>query len=105
MNETRLGTFSYLPPLSPEQVRRQAEYIAARGWNAAIEHAAPAQASGTYWSMWKLPMFGERDVARILAEAEACRRAHPAHHVRLVGYDNARQTLGAAFVIYRGEAR
>lgn len=100
----KLGTFSYLPQMSPQQVRKQAEYVVARGWNAAIEHVEPEQATNTYWVMWKLPLFGEKSVGRILAEAEACRKAHPAHHVRLVAYDNARQTLGAAMVIHRGKA-
>jgi ribulose-bisphosphate carboxylase small chain len=54
--------------------------------------------------MWKLPMFGETDADRILAEAEACHKAHPRHHVRLVGYDNSRQSQGACMVIYRGKA-
>ena len=31
----------------------------------------------SYWYMWKLPMFGETDVDKILAEAEACHKAHP----------------------------
>ena len=96
----KLGTFSYLPLLTPEQLRGQVAYIVARGWNAALEHSAPERAADAYWSMWKLPMFGEKSVERILAEAEACHKAHPAHHVRLVGYDNARQTLGAAFVVH-----
>jgi ribulose-bisphosphate carboxylase small chain len=39
----------------------------------------------------------------VLAEAEACHRAHPRDHVRLVGYDNLRQTQGAAMVLYRGQ--
>lgn len=100
----KFGTFSYLPAMSAAQVRKQVEYIVARGWNAAIEHTEPEHAGGAYWYMWKLPMFGERNVERILAEAEACHKAHPANHVRLVGYDNARQTLGTAMVIFRGEA-
>jgi ribulose-bisphosphate carboxylase small chain len=100
----RFGTFSYLPKLSAESIRRQVEYVVARGWNAAIEHAEPEHASGSYWYMWKLPMFGERSVERILAEAEACHKAHPGRHVRLVAYDNARQTLGTAMVIHRGKA-
>lgn len=100
----RFGTFSYLPAMSAAQMRKQVEYIVARGWNAAIEHAEPEHAGGAYWYMWKLPMFGEKSVERILAEAEACHKAHPAHHVRLVGYDNARQTLGTAMVIHRGKA-
>ena len=104
MSATKLGTFSYLPPMTPEQIRRQVEYIVARGWNAAIEHTEPERATGSYWILWKLPMFGEKSVERILAEAEACHKAHPANHVRLVGYDNARQTLGTAMVVFRGTA-
>jgi ribulose-bisphosphate carboxylase small chain len=99
----RLGTFSYLPEMTPQQVRKQAEYAVARGWNAAIEHVEPERATGSYWTMWKLPMFGERSVERILSEAQACHAAHPGHHVRLVAYDNARQTQGAAMVIYRAK--
>jgi ribulose-bisphosphate carboxylase small chain len=100
----RFGTFSYLPKLSAEALRRQVQYIVARGWNAAIEHAEPEHAAGTYWYLWKLPLFGEKNIERILAEVEACQRAHPAHHVRLVGYDNARQTQGTAMVIHRAKA-
>ena len=96
----KLGTFSYLPPMTPQQVRKQAEYILARGWSPAIEHAEAGRATGSYWSMWKLPMFGERSVDRVLAEAEACREANPGHVVRLIGYDNIRQTLGAALVVH-----
>jgi len=100
----KLGTFSYLPPMTPQQTRKQVEYVVARGWNAAIEHTEPAQAASSYWQMWKLPMFGEKSVERILAEAEACRQAHPGHHVRLIGYDNLRQTQGTAMVLHRGRA-
>ena len=38
----------------------------------------------------------------ILAEAEACHKAHPNNHVRLVGFDNYAQSQGASMVIYRG---
>jgi ribulose-bisphosphate carboxylase small chain len=54
--------------------------------------------------MWQLPMFGDNSVERILAQADACHRAHPTHLVRLIGYDSARQTLGAAMVVHRGGA-
>ena len=39
---------------------------------------------------------------KILAEAEACHKAHPKNHVRLIGYDNYAQSQGAAMVVYRG---
>ncbi len=97
-------TFSYLPQMTPEQVRRQIAHAIAQGWNPAVEHTekgTPAKAS--YWYMWKLPMFGETDVDRILGEAEACHKANPNNHVRLVGYDNFAQSQGAAMVISRGK--
>ncbi len=49
-------------------------------------------------------MFGETDVDRILAEAEACRKANPKHLVKLIGYDNVRQTQGTAMLIFRPAA-
>jgi ribulose-bisphosphate carboxylase small chain len=95
-------TFSYLPAMSPERIRRQIEYIVAQGWNPAVEHVEPARSFNYYWYMWKLPMFGEQNVDTILAEIEACRREHPGHHVRLIGYDNYTQSQGTAFVVVRG---
>jgi ribulose-bisphosphate carboxylase small chain len=74
------------------------------GWDPAIEHVESASASDRYWRMWKLPMFGESNIDRILSEADACHRAHPGNHVRLVGYDRFRQTQGTAMVIFRGVA-
>lgn len=88
--------------MSPEAILAQVEYIISRGWNPAIEHVEPENAFDHYWYMWKLPMFGETDVDRILAEAEACHKANPNHHVRLIGYDNYAQSQGTAMVIYRG---
>jgi ribulose-bisphosphate carboxylase small chain len=98
----KFETFSYLPALDDEKVRAEVKYIVSRGWNPAVEHTEPENAFGHYWYMWKLPMFGETDVDKILAEAEACHKAHPTHHVRLVGYDNYAQSQGTAMVIYRG---
>lgn len=100
----KFETFSYLPEMTEEQIRKQVEYIVNKGWNPAIEHTEPENAFDHYWYMWKLPLFGETDVSKILAEAEACHKAHPTHHVRLVGYDNFKQSQGAAMVIYRGPA-
>jgi ribulose-bisphosphate carboxylase small chain len=48
-------------------------------------------------------MFGETDVNVVLAEAEACHKANPNNHVRLIGYDNFAQSQGASMVIYRGK--
>jgi ribulose-bisphosphate carboxylase small chain len=102
----RFGTFSYLPPLSDEEVRRQVEHFIDRGWNCAIEHVESTRTQVRYWYMWKLPMFGVRDQRAILAEVADCRRSNPGHHVRLVAYDSKRQTLGMSFVVaYARDAR
>jgi ribulose-bisphosphate carboxylase small chain len=69
-------TFSYLPALSPESIRAQIQYIVDKGWNPGID--------------------------TILAEVEACHKAHPDNHVRLLGFDNFAQSAGAAMVIHRG---
>ncbi len=98
----KFETFSYLPEMDKKRIHKQVEYIVKKGWNPAIEHTEPENATGYYWYMWKLPMFGETDVDHILAEADACHKANPTHHVRLVGYDTYKQSQGAAMVIYRG---
>jgi ribulose-bisphosphate carboxylase small chain len=102
-NSRKFETLSYLPPLTEQQIRAEVEYIVAKGWNPAIEHTEPENAAGSYWYMWKLPMFGETDVDTILKEAEACKAANPGNHVRLVGYDNYAQSQGTALVIFRGD--
>lgn len=99
----KFETFSYLPALTPEQIRSQIEYIVSKGWNPGIEHTEPENAFSNYWYMWKLPMFGETDVDEILKEVEACHAAHPDNHVRLLGFDNFAQSAGSAMVIYRGK--
>ncbi len=43
-------------------------------------------------------------VDAILTECEACHKAHPNNHVRLLGFDNYAQSAGASMVIYRGKA-
>ena len=97
----KFETFSYLPEMDSAAIRKQVEYIVSKGWNPAVEHTEPENAFDHYWYMWKLPMFGETDVDRILGEAEICHKANPGHHVRLIGYDNFKQSQGANMVIYR----
>ncbi len=104
-NSRKLGTFSYLPAMDDDEIRKQVEYIVSKGWNPAVEHTEPENAGLTYWYMWKLPMFGETDVDAILAEVRLCRETNPGNHVRLIGYDNYNQTQGTAMLVHRAEIR
>lgn len=96
-------TFSYLPQMDGDQLKKQIQYIINKGWNPAIEHTEPQHAMSYYWYMWKLPMFGETNVDTILAEIEACRKANPDNHIRLIGYDNFAQSQGANMLVYKGK--
>jgi ribulose-bisphosphate carboxylase small chain len=99
----RLGTFSYLPEMSGAEIRKQVQYMISRGWNCAVEHVEPARAAANYWYMWKLPLFGEGNVDTIMNELTACRNTHADDHIRIIGYDNNRQTQGLAMVVSRGK--
>jgi ribulose-bisphosphate carboxylase small chain len=103
--ERKGETFSYLPPMTPERLRKQVAYLISQNWNPAIEHTEPERTFTSFWYLWKLPFFGEKSVERILSELEACRRANPAHHVRLLGYDNYTQSQGTAFIVFRAGSR
>ena len=97
-------TFSYLPPMTPERLRQQIAYIIEQGWSPAIEHTEPEKSFSNFWYLWELPLFGERSVDRVMAELDACHRANPGQHVRLLGYDNYMQTQGTAFIVHRAGA-
>ncbi|MDY6981280.1 MAG: ribulose bisphosphate carboxylase small subunit [Pseudomonadota bacterium] len=97
-----LETFGFLPKLTAEEIQEQIAYILANGWAPAIEHEHPSQAFNHYWTMWKLPFFGETNLQSVLDELEACRRAYPDHHIRLLGYDSYTQTQGHSFVVFEG---
>ena len=99
-----LETFGFLPKLSQEEVYDQIAYLIAQGLTPAIEHEHPSRSFDHYWTMWKLPFFGEQDLNRVTEELEACRRTYPDHHVRLIGYDNYTQSQGVCFVVYEGRS-
>jgi len=99
-----LETFGFLPKLTQDEVYEQIAYLIAQGWTPAIEHEHPSRAFNHYWTMWKLPFFGEQNLENVVGELEACRRAYPDHHIRLIGYDNYTQSQGVAFVVYEGRA-
>jgi ribulose-bisphosphate carboxylase small chain len=99
-----LETFGFLPKLTQDEVYDQITYLVSMGWTPAIEHEHPSASADHYWTMWKLPMFGETDPVRVMEELDACRRSYPDHHIRLIGYDNYTQSQGVCFVVYEGRA-
>jgi|GEM_PF-3634451 len=44
----KFETFSYLPAMDKDSIRKQVEYIVSKGWNPAIEHTEPENAFDHY---------------------------------------------------------
>jgi len=120
VNNKCFETLSYLPPLTPEQISKQVDYIVRNGWTPCLEFAPEEGdayiASGNcirfgpvssgyydnrYWTMWKLPMFGCTEGASVLQEISACEKCFPNAYIRLVAFDNKRQVQILGFLVHR----
>ena len=89
-NNKFFETFSFLPPLSNDEISKQVAYIVNNGWTPCLEFAEPEQAyvssensirygpvssgyqDNRYWTMWKLPMFGCQNGEQVLGEMNHC---------------------------------
>jgi ribulose-bisphosphate carboxylase small chain len=118
-NNKFFETFSFLPPLSNDEISKQVAYIVNNGWTPCLEFAEPEQAyvssessirygpvssgyqDNRYWTMWKLPMFGCQNGDQVLGEMANCIKAFPEAYVRLVAFDSVRQVQMCGFLIHR----
>ena len=89
------GTFSFLPDLSDEQIRKQIKYCLDQGWAVNVEYTNDPHPRNIYWEMWGMPMFDLRDPAGVMEEINACRAAFAEHYVRVSAFD---ATLGVESV-------
>jgi ribulose-bisphosphate carboxylase small chain len=97
------GTFSFLPDLTDEQIKKQIEYCLQNGWAVNVEFTDDPHPRNTYWEMWGLPMFDLKDPAAILYEVNECRKAYPNHYVRVTGFDDTRgwESPRLSFIVNR----
>ncbi len=53
-NSRKFETFSYLPAMDADQIRKQIEFIVSKGWNPSIEHTEPKNSTGSRCGLpWK----------------------------------------------------
>ncbi|XP_010263795.1 PREDICTED: ribulose bisphosphate carboxylase small chain, chloroplastic-like [Nelumbo nucifera] len=109
----KFETLSYLPPLSPESLAKEVDYLLRMGWIPCLEfelehgfvyrenNRSPGYYDGRYWTMWKLPMFGCTDSSQVLAELEEAKKAYPNAFIRIIGFDNKRQVQCISFIAYK----
>ena len=62
----KFETFSYLPAMDKDQIKKQVQYIVSKGWNPAVEHTEPEYLMSNYWYMWKLPNFAQSQETSML---------------------------------------
>jgi ribulose-bisphosphate carboxylase small chain len=119
INNKFFETFSYLPPLTDDEIAKQVDYIVNNGFVPTLEFAQPEEAyaqninnknfgngepnyaDNRYWTMWKLPMFGCSDPSQVLGEIRACETCFPESYIRIVAFDNVRQVQCAGFLVHR----
>jgi ribulose-bisphosphate carboxylase small chain len=97
------GTFSFLPDLTDEQVRKQVDYALSKDWALGIEFTDDPHPRNTYWEMWGQPMFDLHDAAGVMQEVQACRLAHPGEYIRINAFDATRgfETVRLSFIVHR----
>jgi ribulose-bisphosphate carboxylase small chain len=97
------GTFSYLPPLTDDQIKAQVQYALDSGWALSVEFTDDPHPRNFLWDMWGLPMFDMRDPSAIMLEVQRCREAYPGRYIRVNAYDRrlGRQTTALSFIVQR----
>ncbi len=97
------GTFSFLPDLTDEQIASQVEYCLKNGWSINVEYTDCPHPRNSYWEMWNMPMFDIADPVAIMAEIDACRRAHPEYYIKVNAYNSVRgrETVALSFLVNR----
>jgi len=99
--EQRYETFSYLPPLSDQQIAKQIQYMLDQGYIPGVEFNETSDPTVYYWTMWKLPLFNARSVQEVLTEVQACRSEYNNCYVRVVGFDNIKQCQAVGFIVHK----
>jgi ribulose-bisphosphate carboxylase small chain len=97
------GTFSFLPDLTDEQIRKQAAYCLQQGWAVNIEYTDDPHPRNTYWEMWGQPMFDLKDPAGVVYELAECRKVFGNCYIRISAFDATHgwESLRLSFIAHR----
>ncbi len=97
------GTFSFLPDLTDEQIRKQVEYCLKNDWAVSVEFTDDPHPRNSYWEMWGQPMFDLKDPAGVVQEIDACRKACSNHYIKVNAFDSTRgwETVRLSFIVNR----
>ena len=97
------GQFSFLPPLTDEQLTAQIKYALEKGWSLGIEYTDDPHPRNTYWEMFGNPMFDMKDPAGILMEVKNARKTFPNHYIRVTAFSAIRgvESVTMSYIVNR----
>jgi len=97
------GQFSFLPPLTDDQIKAQLNYAIKQGWALNVEYTDDPHPRNTYWEMWCQPMFDTKDPAAVFMEIQECRKVYGNMYIKVNAYDNARwrESVAMSFIVNR----
>jgi ribulose-bisphosphate carboxylase small chain len=97
------GTFSLLPDLTDDQIKKQVEYSISKGYAVGLEWTDDPHPRNCYWELWGLPLFEIPDSATVMYELSECRKAHPNVYIKLNCFNNARcvESTALSFIANR----
>ena len=97
------GQFSFLPPLTDEQLTAQIKYALEKGWSLGIEYTDDPHPRNTYWEMFGNPMFDMKDPAGILMEVNNARKTFPNHYIRVTAFSAIRgvESVTMSYIVNR----
>jgi ribulose-bisphosphate carboxylase small chain len=103
MTRITQGTFSLLPDLTDDQIKKQVEYAVKNGFAVSVEYTDDPHPRNCYWEMWGLPLFDMPDPASILFELSECRKAHPNMYIKLNAFNSQRgvESTALSFIVQR----
>ncbi len=103
----RFETFTFLPPLSPQQIEAQVLGSLQRHLVPAIEFAENPNTADFYWRQWPIPPARVNSTTNraepltaghIAAQLEACARRHPFAYVRFTAYNPLTRHTETCFI-------
>src|SRR6266567_6560018 len=97
------GTFSFLPPLTDDEMRMQVQYCLDNDWPINVEFTDDPHPRNTYWEMWGLPMFDVQDAAGVMMELAECRQVYGDRYIRVSGFDSSPgwESVRLSFIVNR----
>lgn len=99
------GTFSFLPPLTREQIAAQVSYCLDQGWAVSIEYTDDPHPRNVYWEMFGHPMFDIQDAEGVMLEVDRALQALPHYYIKVNAFDASIgwETIRLSFIIQRPE--